>query len=470
MTKALWNQDDIKRALGADCAAFSATGVSIDSRSIAPGDLFIAIKGPNFDGNDYAADALRKGACAAIISRDIGGAQKPLIRVDDAKAALWTLGKYARQRFNGKTIAVTGSVGKTSVKDALHFLLSRQGKCFSTPGNLNNDIGLPLSLARLPQDAEFAIFELGMNHPGEIEPLSRLCRPDIAIITAIAPAHMEYMKSLEAVADEKAQIFAGIAENGVAIINADTPFFDRIKDFAKKCGVKTVIGFGENAESGARLLSCTLAGDYSDIQANLIGQDISYRLGAPGKHSAINSLGVLAAVHFAASSAQKAKDDFSGWLPPAGRGQMRDIPLPQGGQIRLIDESYNASPESVRAAIRVLSSIKPDKGGRRIAVLGDMLEMGQDSAAIHMALAPDIKQAGLGAVFLCGEFMKGLHDPALIGCPSFYAANSEALAPMVAEYIQAGDAVMVKGSYGSKMRAIIEFLERLTPQKTKHMA
>ena len=470
MSQILWTNEDLSLALQTPIAAtLNITGISIDSRKISAGDLFIALSGPVFDGNDFIADAAAKGAIAAIVSRK--PQQLPpnfiVIVVPDTQQALIKLAEFARRRLRGKIIGITGSVGKTGTKEALRHVLSVQGKTFATEGNLNNHIGLPLTLARMPADTDYAIIEMGMNKPGEIAPLSRLCEPYIGIITAIAPAHIEFFSNgLEGIADEKADITAGMGSGGVAIFHRDTPYYDRLIKKAQLQKIGRIIGFGTDALAQSRLLNFTAKPDHSEIEADILGQKLQYRIGIPGKHIAINSLAVLTAVDAAGANVQKAAADLASLRPAAGRGLRRQIPI-NGGSIELIDESYNANPDSMCAAIDVLSHASVMPGGRRIAILGDMLELGAHARDLHLSVIPAIRRANLDAVYLCGANMRFVYDALANVLPAFYAPSSQDMAPIVAAALQPGDAVMVKGSLGSKMRLIIESIDAVTATKTE---
>ncbi|TAH34031.1 MAG: UDP-N-acetylmuramoyl-tripeptide--D-alanyl-D-alanine ligase [Alphaproteobacteria bacterium] len=465
MSEILWTNSDLSEALQTPVQTqLQITGVSIDSRKIKPGDLFIALKGPNFDGHNFLADAASKGAVAAIVEKP-GDAPASLtqISVRNAEAALTALGKFARKRFTGKIIGVTGSVGKTGTKEALAHILSRQGKTFANEGNLNNHLGVPLSLSRMPRDAAFAIIEMGMNHPGEIAPLSELCEPFVGIVTAVSPAHIEFFPNgLEGIADEKAQIVAGMNSQSVAIFNRDTPLFERMSGHAAARKIGRVIGFGKDPLAQARLLNCNLHAASSDIEADILGQKLSYTLNIPGLHIAMNSLAVLAAAQSVGADIAKAAKDLADLRPTSGRGLRRQIAIP-GGEIELIDESYNASPDAMRGALDVLSRAQIMPNARRIAVLGDMRELGTHSVELHTGLAPAILAANPDLVMLCGPYMAHLHPLIMANIKTQYAPDSATLAAFVTSTVKPGDVVMVKGSLGTKMRVIIEALDNLRP-------
>ncbi len=447
----LWTASEAAAATGgAPCGLWEATGVALDSRSVSAGDLFVAVAGANRDGHCFVRQALASGAAAALVSRDCG-ADVPALRVPDTRAGLYALARAARARSTARIAAVTGSVGKTGCKELLARLLERAGRTEASRGNLNNDWGVPLSLARLPRDAAFAVFELGMNHAGEIAPLSRLVRPHAALVTAIAPAHTAFFDSLAAIADAKAEIFGGLEEGGAAVINADTPHADRLAAAAERAGAR-VLRFSRQA-GDAVLLAAALDAEGSDVTAEIDGRQIQFRLGAPGAHWVCNALGALLVLQ--ALDVAPDPDVLAEFRPLAGRGARRSV-----GGWTLIDDSYNASPAAIRAALDVLGLTMPGAGGRRIAVLGDMLELGADAGAAHAALAAPVADAGVDLVFAAGPGMRELFDrlpPALRGA---HMPDTAALAPFVAEAAAPGDVVLVKGSLGMNMKAVIAALEQ----------
>ncbi len=454
----LWTSDEAVRATGGrSTAAWEATGVSIDSRTAEAGDLFIAIKGPNSDGHDFAAAAFARGASAAIVSRKPSGAEAaPLLLVPDTQAALEALGSAARARSVAKVVAITGSVGKTGTKEALRLALERQGKTSASLASLNNQWGVPLSLARMPRDAAFGVFELGMNHPGELGPLSRLVQPDVAIITTIAAVHMAHFDTVMDIAEAKAEIFAGMS-GGVAVLNRDNPFFPVLVVNAYAAGVGRIISFGAHPEAQVRLLALKPGSAGSTVAAQLEGREIHYRLGVSGRHWALNSLAVLAAVSALGADTDAAAAALADLAAPKGRGRRHHITI-LDGSFELIDDSYNASPTSMRAAFEILSASEPGPSGRRIAVLGDMLELGPDSPRLHAALADPLRAGRIDLVFTSGSFMAELHEALPAAMRGGHAANSDALVPILVPAIRPGDVVIVKGSFGSRMSKVIDAL------------
>lgn len=472
----LWTVDDIRAATKGRCAGdWTASGVSIDSRTVAQGDLFIAIQGPSHDGHDWVADALAKGAAGAIVHRIPEGCDADrLVVVEDTFTALNDLGRAGRDRFQGRVIGVTGSVGKTSTKEMLALCLGVLGPTHAAVGSFNNHWGVPLTLARMPADAAYAVIEMGMNHPGEISVLTRLARPHVAIITAIAAAHMEFFASLDAIADAKAEICEGVEPGGSIVLPADCAQFDRLKDAAIHHKL-TVLPFGEAALAdravGGRLLDAAVETERTLVFALIGGRTLSYTVGAGGKHWALNSLAALTAMEALGTDIATASQALKDMTPPKGRGERLRIHL-TGGSALVIDDTYNANPRSMTAALAALAAVKPGKDanghiGRRIAVLGDMLELGADAPAMHADLADVARAEGIDLVFTAGPLMEHLHLALPLALRAAHSADSAALAPVVAKAIRPGDVVMAKGSAGSRMSRVIDALKTLdTTPKT----
>ncbi|EWY37522.1 UDP-N-acetylmuramoylalanyl-D-glutamyl-2, 6-diaminopimelate--D-alanyl-D-alanine ligase [Skermanella stibiiresistens SB22] len=465
----LWTAGDTAAATNGTSQGpdWNATGVSIDSRTVNPGDLFIALSGPNFDGHAYVASALAAGAAAAVVSRRPDGvaADAPLVLVEDTFAALQDLGSVARLRSNARIVAVTGSVGKTSTKEALGTCLAALAPTFATVGSLNNHWGVPLSLARMPPDCTYAVFELGMNHAGEIGPLSRQVRPDVAVITNIEAVHLAHFASVEAIADAKAEIFEGMAPNGAVVLNRDNPHYARLVAAARTRGLSRVLGFGKADDAAARLTDCSIHATCSAVTAVILGETLRYCLSLPGRHHVTNSLAVLLAVHALGGDVAAAARALATLKPIKGRGVRRRVQLAQGAAT-VIDESYNASPVSMEAAFQVLAKSDPGVGGRRIAVLGDMLELGERAPQLHLALAEPLKAAGADLVFCCGPNMRRLFDKLPAAARGAWEETSAALAPRLAAAVRAGDILMVKGSLGSRMALLVEAVAALDTSST----
>jgi UDP-N-acetylmuramoyl-tripeptide--D-alanyl-D-alanine ligase len=446
----------------------TVSGLSIDSRSIAPGEAYFAIKGDVHDGHDFVAAALQAGAGLAVVEQAQRGkfaGDAPLLVVDDVLAGLVDLARASRARLKAQVIAVTGSVGKTSTKEALRRVLGAQGETHASAASFNNHWGVPLSLARCPASARFAIFEIGMNHAGEIEPLVGMVRPHVAVITTVEPVHLEFFAGIEAIADAKAEIFAGVEPGGAAVINRDNSQFARLQRRAGERGIARIVSFGTDAKSDARLLDVSLHATCSAVHANILGHDITYKLGVPGRHIAMNSLAVLVAASLAGADLALAALSLSQIEPAAGRGVRRTLELGDG-EATLIDESYNANPASMTAALNVLGAAKLGPHGRRIAMLGDMLELGPTGPDLHRGLNEAIKANQIDLVYCCGPLMRNLWDALSTGKRGGYAESAAGLEAQAVAAIRAGDAIMIKGSLGSKMKTIVNALEKRFPGTT----
>jgi len=459
----LWTLGEIVSATrGASLGApeIAVSGFSIDSRSLAPGEAFVAIRGPNRDGHAFVAAALDQGAACAIVDNTYPpGDEQRLVRVTETLEALNDLGRAARARArDAKVIAVTGSAGKTGTKEALRLALAPSGVVHASAKSFNNHWGVPLSLANMPKTARFGVFEIGMNHAGEIDALTRLVRPHIAIITTVAPVHLGFFRSVEEIADAKAEIFHGLEPRGTAIINRDIPYYQRLRDHALEHGAK-IVGFGETQDAEARLIGAVLEPDGSNISADILGQRIDYRTGAPGRHVVENSLAVLAAAKIAGADLTLAASALAGLQAQPGRGA-RTLIEAEGGAIAIIDESYNANPASMRAALAVFGLTSRSEFRRKVAVLGDMLELGTDGPRLHRELAEVIDETGVDVVFACGELMSSLFEALPANRRGAYARTAEQLESQLIAAVGPGDAIMVKGSLGSRMAPLVEALKR----------
>jgi len=446
----LWTARELVEATGGTLSGpFEADGLSIDTRTLAAGDLFVALIGEGRDGHAFVPDALAQGAAGGIVHQDVSA--RPVLRVDDTLAALTRLGGFARRRFGGRLVAVTGSVGKTTTKEMLRCALSAFGSAHAAVASYNNHWGVPLTLGRTPRGADFCIAEIGMNHAGEIAPLARLARPHVAVITTIAKAHIGHLGSIEAIADEKASIMRGLEPSGIAVLPADCPHLARVRAAA---GDAEVLTFGIDPAADIRLVHREEDADGSLIHVNLIGQTASLRLSAPGKHMAMNALATLATVVAMGLDPIKAIDALETFVPLVGRGVRRTITVGCGTAL-LLDESYNGNGASMRAALDVLR-LQP--GQRRIAVLGDMLELGDEAPTEHAGLADSVV-ASADCLFTCGPLMRSLFNAVPDAIRGFHAVDSAALAPVVAAALRRGDAVLVKGSLGSGMKRVIAAIE-----------
>ena len=438
------------------------SGVSIDTRTLRAGDLYFAIRGETNDGHDFVAAAFEKGAAAAVVDEIHADALREhgaLYVVDDVLASMENLGRAARARSEAKIIAVTGSVGKTGVKEALRLALSDAGETHASAASYNNHWGVPLTLSRLSRAANFGVFEIGMNHAGEITPLTAMVRPHVAVITTIAPVHLEHFASLEAITAAKAEIFSGLEIGGAAVINRDIPQFGLLKERAGASRAAHVMTFGEHADADARLLSFSAGPRGSRVTARVMGGTLTYDLAAPGKHMAMNSLAVLLAAACVGVDPVAAAKSLERFEAPAGRGQRVELRVGEEN-FTLIDESYNANPASMRAALALLGEADTRARGRRVAVLGDMLELGPEAARLHKALADPVMQNRVDMVFAAGPLMKNLHESLPPRVRGAWAEKAADLESALFEAIAPGDVVMVKGSNGSRMGPIVAAMKQ----------
>ena len=457
MADPLWTSDEIAAATGGTLAgaSFAASGVSIDTRSVEPGDLFVALAGVR-DGHEFVDQAIAKGAAGVLASRSVDA---PAVVVADTFEALEKLGVAARQRApQVRRGAVTGSVGKTSVTQAIMAGLTLAGRAHSSVKSYNNHIGVPLTLARMPRDTERAVFEIGMNHEGEIRPLTAMVRPHAAVVTNVGPVHVENFPDGEpGVARAKAEIFEGLEPGGVAVLNADNNWFKLLKAQALAAGA-TVRTFGTGDACDARLIDFQPADGHAVVQARLNGKALDFPILQTGAHWGLNSMAVLLMLEALDVSLGDSLAALGSFEPLAGRGAEKTVRLP-GGAFTLIDESYNANPVSMASAIATLGARRT--GGRRIVALTDMLELGKDGPAFHAALAGPLAQAGVDLVFCAGPLMKSLWDALPPTRRGGYAQTAAELAPQVSLAAEPGDLVMVKGSNGSKASAVAAALSAL---------
>ncbi|WP_375656817.1 UDP-N-acetylmuramoyl-tripeptide--D-alanyl-D-alanine ligase [Bartonella sp. CM120XJJH] len=452
---ALWGKQALVTAIngvvmGSMPETFS--GVSIDSRTLAQGDIFFCIKGHHLDGHDFAAQAYERGAGVLIVAehrlRDMKKISAPLIVVPDVLQALEKLAQAARKRSRAKIIAITGSVGKTTTKEALKQVLATAGNVHANLASLNNCWGVPLTLARMPMESNYGIFEIGMNHRDEIRSLVKLVCPHVALITHICAGHMGFFKNLEEIATAKAEIFEGLDEKGIAILNADSDFFSYLVQRAKKCDVKKLLSFGETENADYQARDIRLLTDRSSMIVHIRGRDREVQIGAPGRHIVQNCLGVIAACDAMGVELEPVFLSFRHFSSQKGRGVRYRLSLSNGGEFYLIDESYNANPASMRAALELLATGPVGKKGRRIAILGDMLELGEYSEKLHRDLIKPIRLSGANPVFLFGEAMKSLVSDLSAGVKVHYAENIEKILSLLLAEISSGDLLMVKSSNG----------------------
>ena len=458
--KPLWTAAEAAAATGGSTGVdWAATGVSIDTRSLTAGDLFIALRGPNHDGHDFVGAAFERGAAAAMVDRPIPDlpSSAPSLRVGDTLTALGELGVAARNRSRARIIAVTGSVGKTGTKEALRLALAACGPTFASGGGLNNHWGVPLSLARLSSVAMYGIFELGMNHSGEIAVLTRQVRPHVVVITTVEPAHLGFFPSVEAIADAKGEIFLGLEPGGAAVLNCDNPHYRRLAAAAERAGIVEIIGFGADPSATVRLVDCIVGPDGSTVEAAVADTDLRFRLRVPGRHWVMNALAVLAGVRAVGADVERAAEALAELEAMPGRGRRHQLAW-RGGVLTLIDESYNASPAAMRAAIAVLGATAPACGARRVAVLGDMLELGAAAEDFHRGLAESLLAAGVDRIFLIGPIMGALHEVLPRSVRGGLYRSADEVIPLLLHSLRPGDVVTVKGSRAVGLGRIVDKL------------
>ncbi len=472
MSKPLWTWPEVEEALdgrliGSPPREFG--GVTFDSREVSGGEIFFAIKGVRMDGHEFAARALEAGAGLAVVStaNDEMRAAGPLLVVDDTLAALRALGAAARRRACGKVVGVTGSVGKTTTKDMLALALAACGRVHAAKASFNNHWGVPLTLARMAADVDYGIIEMGMNAPGEIADLTSLARPDVAVVTHVAESHIGAFEGLEGIARAKAEIFSGLEPGGSAVINLDAPHSDMLIAAAGEAGAGRIITYGKGEGADIRLLRAAsdeccvcvgalLAGGGNDGA----GREVAFRVGMPGEHIALNSLAVLGVAEALGADLTAVMHALAGMRAPEGRGGRFRLMAP-GGEILLIDESYNANPASVGAALKALGETPVGPGGRRVAVLGDMLELGEKSPELHAALADKVMEAGVDALYVSGPMMRHLWEAAPEHLRAARVDDPERLPELLRRDLRGGDVVMIKGSLGSRMMPVAGALREM---------
>lgn len=460
MSKPLWNSKDIADAIGGRANGdWAISGIEIDSRAIKEGELFVALKVER-DGHDFVQSALNSGASGVLISSEKSVAPNaPFAICDDTMLGLECLGAAARKRaLIAKRIAITGSVGKTTVKELTASALSASGKTHKSVKSYNNQWGVPLTLARMPQDARFGVFEIGMNHAGEIARLSPQVRPHIAAITTVAPVHIEHFQNIEAIAEAKAEIFIGVEKGGSVVIPYDNSQCKRLVARAQSLEGLNIVTFGSQEGADARIVSVEHNGQERIVRADVLGEIIEWRLCEPGEHWLSNSLCALTITALAGGEIEAAASVISNFGALEGRGAIKQITTQSGLSFTLVDEAYNANPTSVAGA---LEAQKERIGGRKIAILGDMLELGENENKYHAGLLDAIISAQTDLVFLCGERMKHLWDVLPDTLKGGYAPNSRELASIVLDQIAQDDVIMVKGSNGSHMNVIVAALASL---------
>ena len=453
----LWTSEDISSATGGRVTQSRAvSGISIDTRTLEKGDLFVALNAVR-DGHDFVLDALEKGAGAVMVSRLPDGlrADAPVILVEDVQKALEALAKASRTRSNAKILAITGSVGKTSTKDMLRTVLEKQGHTHASVASYNNHWGVPLTLARMPVETEYGIFEIGMNHPGEIAPLARLVKPDVVLITTVSEAHLEAFGSIEAIAAEKATIMDGLNTNGTAVLNADILTKVVLREMADQIACEQV-WFGRG-KVDAQLTLCETRNDTTYAEINLAGKFLSYELKSLGSHFALNALGAIAASQVLGVDTDRAAQDMSLWTPVQGRGSRSLVEL-SSGSIELIDDAYNANPASMAAALQVLAM---SKGERRIAIIGDMKELGTSAEEIHADLAGLDALNEIDRLYLVGPLMGALYAKLPPNRRGFHVNTAAEIIERQADILKPGDCVLVKASLGVGLGAVVKAILQL---------
>ncbi len=476
---ALWTSTEAAAATGGQAQGdWAVTGVSIDTRSLQPGDLFVALQAAR-DGHDFVAQALARGAGAALVSRIPEGVapDAPLLLVPDVLEALGALGRAARARTGARVVAITGSVGKTSTKEMLRAMLAGQGPVHVAEASYNNHWGVPLTLARMPADTAIAVLEIGMNHPGEIAPLARMARPHVALITTVAPAHLAAFGSIEGIAAEKAAICDGLEPGGTAILPAGLEVTQVLTAAAEAAGAR-IVTFGE-VRSDWHLTETRVVHDVTVATAATPIGGMLFKVASPGRHFACNALGALAAAVALGVDPAIAATDLGRWQPPQGRGQRERIALDAVDEalyFELIDDAFNANPASVAASLDLFIAATPRHGigriekGRRIAILGDMLELGPQELAMHRAIADHPAMAAIDLVHCVGPRSRVLWEALPLARRGEWHPEASALVDRAAQLVDAGDVVLVKGSKSIKVSMVVDALRRLGQGQRGHDA
>ncbi|MEO0635709.1 MAG: UDP-N-acetylmuramoylalanyl-D-glutamyl-2,6-diaminopimelate--D-alanyl-D-alanine ligase [Pseudomonadota bacterium] len=438
------------------------TGISIDTRTLEPGDAFFAISGDRFDGHDFISAAIRAEASVVVVAQSklaaLGMYQVPMVVVPDVLVALEKLGAAARDRSSAQIVAVTGSAGKTTTKEALKSVLSEFGATHASPASFNNHWGVPLTLARMPEDTKFGVFEIGMNHPGEITPLVRMVKPHVSVVTTIAAAHLGQFESLDAIAEAKAEIFTGLVAGGTAVINGDIPQTQLLRTRAREASAGAILTFGEGSVNETQLTDHTLTASGSRFSALVSGGAVDVNLRLPGRHQIQNMLALLTVADLFGVDLQQTAKALGEISAGKGRGETRRIDVESGGKAMLIDEAYNANPQAMEAMFEVLSAARTEGEGRRVLALGDMKELGDQSAQLHAALAESIATAGIDMVFTAGPDMRHLHEALPTHLRGAHALDAEELAPLLKTALKPGDVVAIKASNSMKFSHLVDAL------------
>lgn len=461
----LWTDGTASEATGGEASApFEADGVAFDSREVADRDLFVALRGERTDGHRFVGQALARGASAAMVdhSPESLAPPAPLLLVVDTADGLRDLARAARARTGARVAAVTGSVGKTGIKEALREVLGRQGAAHVSEKSFNNHVGTPLSLARMPCSSRFGVFEIGTNAPGEVAPLASLVRPHVALVTTVEAVHAGNFESEQAIAAEKASIFEGLEAGGVALINGDNRHAEALRACAERSPAGEIALFGSGPGCDHRLVAWTPDETGSAVRASIGGREVDYRLGLHGRHQALNSVAVLAVAHHLGADVGRACRDLGHVRAPAGRGARHVVEV-DGGTALVIDESYNASPVAMAAALDVLGATPPGDGGRRIAVLGDMAELGDGAARAHMDLAGALAGAGVDLFYAVGPMMNLLYGRMAPENCGGAAGDARSMAALAHGAVGPGDVVLVKGSRSVGLELVVEALRAGAP-------
>ena len=463
-TTPLWHASEVAAAVDGIAAASDATffGVQIDSRDVAGGDLFVAMPGTDKDGHDFVAGALRSGAAAALVRNDwqapAGVTESQLIRCAAPKDALIAMATTRRDLVDACIIGVTGSAGKTGLKDALQRCLGRQALAHTNVRSFNNDVGVPLTMARMPRETQYGIFEMGMNHAGELTQLRAWVRPDIAVITTIAMAHYEFFESEEGIADAKAEIFSSFKGAGTAILPYDNRHFERLHAAATTYGAERILTFGLQPGADVRSIAVSSHGDCTTLSAQVVDQAMLLKIGIAGRHWVSNALAALAVIHAAGADLGLAGLSLADLRALPGRGQVTEVAV-GAGSIRMMDDSYNANPASMAAALDTFSGLKSAPRGRRIAVLGDMLELGDAGPEQHAALLKPLLEAEVDSIICVGPLMQHLTDAAASKLEAISAASPDEALSALRPLLRAGDTLLVKGSNSIGLAKLVEALK-----------
>ncbi len=464
MSAVLWTVETMAKVMNGRLVGnhrAGVSGLSIDTRSLIEGEAYFAIKGDIHDGHKFVANAHSAGAALSVVSEDwlnrLDGETGPLLIVDDVLEALVRLAVASRARSKARIVAITGSVGKTTTKEALRTALAACGKVHAAVASFNNHWGVPLTLARMPEGTDFGVIEIGMNHPDEITPLVKMARPHVAVINNVAAVHLGAFKDVDAIAHAKAEIFDGLEPNGTAVLNADDERLPLLTELARQKGIKNIVRFGESAEAEARIENLVMHGSCSCLTAKILGDDMVVKVGAPGRHIVQNVVAVLACCKLVGADLARAALALADMKPVKGRGQRHKIRV-GSASITLIDESYNANPTSVRAALALLAASVPKTRGRHVAVLGDMLELGPTSSQLHLGLADAIVENNIERIFLVGPEMKALESALSGKAEVTHVSSVDDLIPLVKADLRDGDILMAKASLGMRFALLIDDL------------